>query len=96
MSYLHLPEQHSDADVVLAGQVAAAFESGHLYVTWTHAPGADTAPTVQAVVRELPPHPLVEAFGILFGALADALRSLRRRPAAAPHGGEAPQERQTA
>ena len=92
MSYLHLPEEHTTADLVLAGQIAEAFASEDLYVAWTH-DGSGGAPTVQAHVRDAPPHPLFEAIGVLLSAIADAWRALRR-PAAQPEPAEP--DRQTA
>ena len=36
MPHLYLPRDHTDADLVLAADVAAAVSSADLYVTWTH------------------------------------------------------------
>jgi hypothetical protein len=51
MPHLYLPSDHTDADLVLAADVAAAVSSADLYVTWTLEAGAGT-PDVEAVVRE--------------------------------------------
>ena len=51
MPHLYLPSDHTDADLVLAADVAAAVSSADLYVTWTLEAGAG-APEVEAVVRE--------------------------------------------
>ena len=51
MPHLYLPTEHTDADLVLAADVAAAVSSADLYVTWTLDAGAGT-PEVEAVVRE--------------------------------------------
>ena len=40
MPQLYLPAAHTDADLVLAGQVAELIESAELHVAWTPAPGA--------------------------------------------------------
>ena len=53
MPHLYLPTDHTDADLVLAADVAAAVSSADLYVTWTIDAGAGT-PEVEAVVREEP------------------------------------------
>ena len=39
MPSLYLPAHHTDADLVLAGQVAEQMESAELYVTWTPSAG---------------------------------------------------------
>jgi hypothetical protein len=68
MPHLYLPNEHTDADLVLAADVAAAVASADLYVTWTHDYGQG-APEVEAVVREerAPAEP--NAFAELFVAL---------------------------
>ena len=53
MPHLYLPTEHTDADLVLAADVAAAVSSADLYVTWTIESGSG-APEVEAVVREEP------------------------------------------
>ena len=35
MSQLYLPVAHTEADLVLAGQIAERIDSAELYVTWT-------------------------------------------------------------
>jgi hypothetical protein len=96
MAYLHLPEQHSTADLVLAGQVAEAFDSEDLYVAWTHDSGPGVRPTVQAVVRDAPPHPLAEAFAVLFAAIAHMFRAMTRPAAPQPEPDAAETTRQAA
>ena len=56
MPHLYLPSDHTDADLVLAADVAAAVSSADLYVTWTLDAGAG-APEIEAVVREERPAP---------------------------------------
>jgi hypothetical protein len=58
MPHLHLPADHSDADIVLAANVAATVGSEDLYVAWTHDSGAGAVPEVDAVVRESRPSAL--------------------------------------
>ena len=53
MPHLYLPTDHTDADLVLAADVAAAVSSADLFVTWTLDSGAG-APEVEAVVHEEP------------------------------------------
>jgi hypothetical protein len=60
MPHLYLPTEHTDADLVLAADVATAVSSADLYVTWTIDSGAG-APEIEAVVREEP----VPATGLL-------------------------------
>ena len=59
MPHLHLPAEHSDADIVLAANVAATVGSEDLYVAWTHDAGAGAVPEVEAVIREPRPSALV-------------------------------------
>src|SRR5687768_11647139 len=51
MPQLFLPAAHSDADLVLASQIAARVDSGELHVAWSpdHGP---VVPEVSALVRE--------------------------------------------
>jgi hypothetical protein len=55
MAQLYLPAEHTDADLVLAGQIAETIDSAELYVTWTPEHG-QSAPEVSAELRENPPH----------------------------------------
>ncbi len=52
MPHLHLPIDHTDADVVLAANLAEVVGSEDLYVTWTHESGPGAIPEVEAVMRE--------------------------------------------
>ncbi len=51
MSELYLPADHSEADLVLAGQIAERIESAELHVAWTAGAGR-AAPEVTAWRRE--------------------------------------------
>jgi hypothetical protein len=51
MPHLYLPTEHTDADLVLAADVAAAVSSADLYVTWTFESGQGV-PEVVAVLRD--------------------------------------------
>jgi hypothetical protein len=97
MPHFYLPTDHSDADLVLAADVAAAVSSADLYVTWTIDAGAGT-PEVEAVVRDEaaaapPANPFAELFVALFQGVAALWRSLTGPPArqlpAAPVAGTA-------
>ena len=52
MPHLHLPIDHTDADLVLAANVAEVVGSADLYVAWSHGAGPGAIPEVEAVVRE--------------------------------------------
>jgi hypothetical protein len=76
MPHLFLPTDHTDADLVLAADVAAAVSSADLYVTWTIDAGAGS-PEIEAVVRE-EPTPAPNAFAELFVAFAQGVATLWR------------------
>src|SRR3954468_14145627 len=96
MPHLYLPTDHTDADLVLAADVAAAVSSADLYVSWTIDAGAG-APEVEAVVCDEspapPPNPFAELFVALFQGVAALWRSLPAPPVprlpAAPVAGTA-------
>jgi hypothetical protein len=77
MPHLYLPTEHTDADLVLAADVAAAVSSADLYVTWTLDAGAG-APEVEAVVREERPAPESNPFADLFVAVFQGIAALWR------------------
>jgi hypothetical protein len=72
MPHVHLPADHSDADIVLAANVAATVGSEDLYVAWTHDTGPGAVPEVEAVLRDSRPSTLVS----LFRSVADGMRTL--------------------
>jgi hypothetical protein len=84
MPHLYLPTDHTDKDLVLAADVAAAVSSADLYVTWTIEAGAGS-PEVEAVVREERPAPESSPFAdvliALFQGVAAIWRSLTGPPA---------------
>ena len=84
MPHLYLPTDHTDKDLVLAADVAAAVSSADLYVTWTIEAGAGS-PKVEAVVREERPAPESSPFAdvliALFQGVAALWRSLTGPPA---------------
>jgi hypothetical protein len=82
MPHLHLPIHHTDADLVLAANLADVVGSEDLYVTWSYESGPGAIPEVDAVLverRELSPWAEIAA------AFADLFRGLfpRRRGARA-------------
>ena len=82
MPHLYLPNDHTDADLVLAADIAAAVSSADLYVTWTIESGAGI-PEVEAVVRE-EPLPPVNPFAGLAAALWQGIAALWRSLTAPP------------
>ncbi len=80
MPHLYLPSEHTDADLVLAADVAAAVSSSDLYVAWTHDAG-QAAPEVQAVVREERPAAPAGFFASLAQGFSVLWRSLTGPPA---------------
>jgi hypothetical protein len=90
MPHVHLPADHSDADLVLAANLAAIVGSEDLYVAWTHESGAGAIPEIQAVVREERPNPLVSVLAaVIAGALA-VWHTLTQSPAPAAVAAHAP------
>jgi hypothetical protein len=77
MPHLYLPSEHTDADLVLAADVAAAVFSADLYVSWTIDSGHG-APEIEAVVREETVTPPGNAFSDLILALAQGVGALWR------------------
>jgi hypothetical protein len=77
MPHLHLPVDHTEADLVLAANLAEIVGSEDLYVAWSHETGAGAVPEVQAVVREQRPSGLL---GALAAGIAAFWRALVARP----------------
>ena len=76
MPHLHLPAEHSDADLVLATTLADVVGSEELYVAWTHETGGGAIPEIEALVRER--RPAGNPLGELFAALRAGARALWR------------------
>ena len=55
MAQLYLPAAHTEADLVLAGQIAEQIDSGELHVAWTREHG-HAVPEVMAELRVAVPH----------------------------------------
>jgi hypothetical protein len=76
MPLLHIPAEHTDADLALAGELADALGSSELYVAWTHEAGS-ARPEVMATLREPEPKPTTP-FTPLFTAIFHAVRNAWR------------------
>jgi hypothetical protein len=81
MPHLHLPIDHTDADLVLAANLAEIVGSEDLYVAWSHDSGAGAVPEVEAVLLEHHPiSPFAEFFAALGAGFAGMFRALLGRP----------------
>jgi len=90
MPHLHLPIDHTDADLVLAANVADVVGSEDLYVTWCHVTGPGAIPEVEAVVRDERPLGLVPS---LFAVVVALWSAITRRPAGTAAAPAAPADR---
>ena len=83
MPHLYLPTEHTDADLVLAADVAAAVSSADLYVTWTLESGTGV-PEIEAVVRDEhqapPENPFAGLGALLWQGIVALWRSLTAPP----------------
>lgn len=82
MAHLYLPVEHTDADLVLAGQIAERIDSAELYVAWTPQEGR-AVPEVVAEVRDAVPH-WTETLALVFQAVRELCRVLLTREAQRP------------
>jgi hypothetical protein len=81
MPHLHLPVDHTDADLVLAANLAEIVGSEDLYVAWSHETGPGAIPEVEAVLVEARPlNPFGEFFSALVAGFAGMWRALLGRP----------------
>jgi hypothetical protein len=67
MPHLHLPSDHTDADLVVAANLAEIVGSDELYVAWTHESGAGAVPEVDALLVEAR---RPSAFSVVIAAVA--------------------------
>jgi hypothetical protein len=56
MAHLHLPAQHSDDDLAIAGALAQVLRSDELYVAWSTESGAGE-PVIPARLHAAPSRP---------------------------------------
>jgi hypothetical protein len=99
MPHLHLPIDHTDADLVLAANLADIVGSEDLYVTWSSETGAGAVPEVEAIlVEQRPLSPLAEFTAALAAGFSGLWRALLGRPrhATAPSAPQADPARRTA
>jgi hypothetical protein len=73
MPHLHLPADHTEADLVLAANLADIVGSQDLYVAWSHGAGPGAVPEVEAVVRDDHRPNALGALAAAFGAFWRAL-----------------------
>jgi hypothetical protein len=84
MPHLHLPSDHTDADLVLAATIAEVVGSSDLYVAWSHHRGPGAVPEVEAVVEEEAEpvlNPLAELLASFGGVCAALWRAVFTAPA---------------
>jgi hypothetical protein len=80
MPHLHLPIDHTDADLVLAANLADIVGSEDLYVAWTQDSGSGI-PEIEAVVTdERPPGPFAELLVWLATGFVAFWRALTGQP----------------
>jgi hypothetical protein len=96
MAQLYLPAAHTEADLVLAGQIAEVIDSAELYVTWTPEHGR-VVPEVMAELRAAAPS-WGGALALLFAAAREIVAALRGRhdrpalPPASPRPAQQPNQ----
>jgi hypothetical protein len=81
MPHLHLPTDHTDADLVMAANLADYVGSEELYVAWTQDRGPGV-PEVEAVISDAPRpiSPVAELIASLSAGCAAFWRALTGRP----------------
>jgi hypothetical protein len=82
MAQLFLPVEHTEADLVLAGQIAERVDSAELYVTWTAERG-HAVPEVMAELREQREH-WTGTLALVFQAVRELWTLLLTRDAQRP------------
>ena len=87
MSQLYLPAEHTEADLVLAGQIAERVESAELYVAWTPEHG-HAAPEIPALLRE-PAQQWTDTLALVFQAVREMWTAILGRQALAPSAADA-------
>jgi hypothetical protein len=79
MAQLFLPVEHTEADLVLAGQIAERVDSAELYVAWTAERGS-AVPEVMAELREQRKH-WSDTLALVFQAVRELWTALLARDA---------------
>jgi hypothetical protein len=80
MPHLHLPIEHTDADLVLAANLAELVGSEDLYVAWSHDGGAGIPEVDAVLIEHRPLSPFAEFFAALGAGFAGMFRVLLGRP----------------
>jgi hypothetical protein len=94
MPHLHLPADHTDADLVLAANLAEIVGSEDLYVAWSHESGPGAVPEVEAVlVEDRASRGFLGALGAAFVAFWRALLGRPADDAVQQDGGADPARR---
>jgi hypothetical protein len=83
MPHLHLPADHSEADLVLAANLAELVGSDDLFVTWTHHGGPGAVPEIEALLRDERPSPLASLITSVVTGVTAFWHSLLHSPVAA-------------
>jgi hypothetical protein len=99
MPHLHLPIDHTDADLVLAANLADLVGSEDLYVAWSFESGPGAIPEVEAImVEQRPLSPLAALGAALVAAAVTLFRAFagRQRGAVAHSAPPAGPARRTA
>jgi hypothetical protein len=94
MAHLYLPAEHTETDLIVAGQIAELIDSSELYVVWTEAEGR-ALPEIAAELRA-PARHRTGTLAVLFYAAREFWTAFftRRPQRAAPPS--APPTRETA
>jgi len=80
MPHLHLPIDHTDADLVLAANLAEIVGSEDLYVAWSHDTGAGIPEVDAVLIEHRPVSPLAEFLAALGAGFAGMFRALLGKP----------------
>jgi len=91
MAQLYLPTEHTDADLVLAGQIAESIDSAELYVVWTPQ-HRQAMPEVVAELRDAAPSLPV----LIFQAMRELWAAMRHKPTPGPRAPRRAAERRGA
>jgi hypothetical protein len=79
MAQLYLPAAHTEADLVLAGQIAEQIDSGELHVAWTREHGHAVPEVVAELRLAVPRRP--GSLGLVIAVARGLWSAARRRGA---------------